>query len=273
MKKRPFENTNDPSFLYQSPNHEEALARMHYAVRQKKLGVVLIGDYGTGKTYLSKVLERSFPEKTHRFIYVTNPRISPLEFIRDMANQLGGSFELSRQPTKIDFLHLVQKGLEDYSSREIHTVIVVDEAQSIQKDELLEEIRLLLNIQGEEAALFTLILLGQPLVEEKIARVPQLKQRLPIRYKLTSLSEEETSKYVEHRLKVAGVTRRIFTDSAHAEIYAFSGGMPREINNVCDLALLSGFIGKQETIDKDTITRIREDLGEPTKSQDTNTDR
>lgn len=244
---------------------------MHYAVEQRKLGILLMGDYGTGKTYLSMVLKGTFPPERCKYIYFTNPRITPLEFLRDIVNQLGTNPNSnSRQPTKIDFLHLIEKGLEDYYSRDIYTVILVDEAQSIQRDELFEEIRLLLNIQKEESALFTLILLGQPQIEEKINSVPQFRQRMPIRYKLLPLTEEETMNYVEHRLKIAGATRKILTDSAHSEVYAFSKGLPRGINNVCDLALLSGFIEKQEMVDKDMIVRIAEELGQLARSQDNN---
>ena len=125
---------------------------------------------------------------------------------------------------------------------------------------LLEEIRLLMNIQGDDNSLFTLVLLGQPHMQDKIERIPQLKQRLSIRYKLSPLTEEETELYIDHRLSVAGATRRIFSGSACREIYAISKGMPREINNICDLALLAGYVEGAQAVDKDIVQRVREDL-------------
>ncbi len=258
----PFENVNDASFFYYSTQHREALARMNYAVRQKKLGVLLTGEYGTGKTFLSRVLKKVFSEDKYIFVFITNPRLKPLEFIKEINYQLGGKLKGNSVPEKMDFLHSIQDALEEYARKEMFVVIVVDEAQSIQRDDLLEEIRLLLNVQSENAVLFTLILLGQPLLEEKVEKIPQLRQRLSIRYKLSSLNKEETKEYIEHRLKIAGAVRRIFTDGAYKEIFSLSKGMPRAINNICDLALLSAFIARKEAVDEDTIVHVGEDLGE-----------
>lgn len=257
----PFENINDASFFYYSVKHKEALARMNYAVRQKKLGVLLTGEYGTGKTFLSRVLKKVFSEDKYIFVFVTNPRLNPLEFIKEVHYQLGAKLNIT-SPEKMDFLRSIQEVLEDYARKGMYAVVVVDEAQSIQRDDLLEEIRLLLNVQSEDSVLFTLVLLGQPQLEEKVERIPQLRQRLSIRYKLSSLDKEETREYIDYRLKVAGSSRSIFTNSAYDEIFSLSKGMPRAINNVCDLALLSGFIKKKEMVDKDIVDHVGEDLGD-----------
>lgn len=168
----------------------------------------------------------------------------------------------------MDYLRAIQKNLEDCRGRGVYPVVIIDEAQSIQGDELLEEVRLLLNMQSDNSVLFTLILLGQTQLEEKVGKTPQFEQRLSIRYKLYSLSREEAKEYIEYRLKVAGTTRRIFTDSAYEEIYEFSQGMPRLINNICDLSLLTGFIKKLQIIDRDVVIQVAHDLGSRKKEEE-----
>ncbi len=260
LQRQPFENTNDPAFLFASAKHKEGLARLRYAVMQKKLGILVVGEYGTGKTYLSRALKQYLPLDSFRLIYVTNPRMTPSEFINTVIHELGAEITQATGPTKSDLLRVVRDSLENCGRQGIHVVIFIDEAQSIEDVSLLEEIRLLMNIQGEEQGLFTLVLLGQPHIQDKIERIPQLKQRLSIRYRLTPLTEEETEQYIDHRLAVAGAARRLFTGSACREIYALSKGMPREINNICDLALLTGFVEGAQSVDKDTVQRVKEDI-------------
>jgi type II secretory pathway predicted ATPase ExeA len=146
-------------------------------------------------------------------------------------------------------------------SKNKNTVIVIDEAQVISV-ESLEELRLLLNFQLNDIFLFTLILLGQPELKTKINDLPQLRQRFSIRYHLKALTEDQTREYIQHRLKVAGAEEEIFRDDAYSEIYRFSGGIPRRINNICDLALLVGCAEALEKIDKEIITDVAEDLEE-----------
>jgi len=268
----PFENVNDPSFLYQSSQHKEGLARMQYAVGQRKLGVLLVGEYGTGKTFLSRILKRTVPEDKFSFIFITNPRFNSLDFIKEINYQLGGDIDESSKPTKMDYLRSIRNSFEAYKEKDLFIVLVVDEAQSIEEDDLLEEIRLLLNIQSEEATYFTLILMGQPQLEKEVEKIPQFKQRLSIRYTLDFLSPQETKEYVEHRLQVAGTQRQIFQDDAYQEIFELSRGMPRAINNICDLSLLNGFIQKQAMINKEIVIHVAQDLGEtsPEKSDEAN---
>lgn len=261
LQKQPFENTNDPAFLYSSRRHKEGLARMHYAVQQKKLGIIIIGEYGTGKTFLSRALRGFLPPEKYKFVYITNPQISPLQFLKIIAMELGDEKSISRKWTKPDFLNFIEENLENYHERGMYVVIFFDEVQSIQNENLLEEIRLLFNLQSEDYPLFTLILMGQPAVEVMVGKLPQLKQRLSIKFELTSLTEQETREYIDHRLTVAGATRRIFSSGAYTEIYSLSKGMPRAINNICDLALLTGFVENEELISEYAIQKIQEDMG------------
>jgi len=260
LTKKPFENTNDTAFFYYSPDHQEAFSRMMYAVREHKTGFFLTGDYGTGKTFLSRALIKEYAGDKFKFVTITNPRLTSADFIKEINYQLDQNLESSQPLTKVDLLRSVSSALEKNHSNGLHSVIVVDEAQSVEQDSLLEEIRLLLNMQGVDYLLFTLILLGQDILAEKIENMPQLKQRLSIRYHLSPLDKEAAKEYIKYRLKVAGSNKEIFAESGYGEIYNLSGGVPREINNICDLALLTGFIQRKDLIDEDIIIQVGKDL-------------
>jgi type II secretory pathway predicted ATPase ExeA len=141
-----------------------------------------------------------------------------------------------------------------------HTVIIIDEAQSIGDEKLLEELRLLLNFQLNNRFLLTLLLFGQPELRQNISRVRQFEQRLAVRYHLNHLAEDETVGYIKYRSKVAGVERELFSDAAYQSIQHFSDGVPRMINTICDIALLSGMSQQSQIIDSDIIGDIAQDM-------------
>lgn len=260
LKEKPFENTPDPRFLYYSPKHEEALTRLLYAIREKKGAAILTGGFGAGKTVLSRALrdELQDPDR-YQLIYITNPQISTIEFIREIVRQLGEPKE--RLPEKkSDLLDLLGKILERDTNIGREIVIIIDEAQLIESRETFEELRLLLNFQLNERFLLTLVLLGQPELREKIANLPQLKQRLSVRYHLSNLDEKETGKYINQRLKIAGQKKEIFGSETISLIHQASQGLPREINNICDLSLLTGMGKEVAKIDKNIIREVIKDL-------------
>ena len=235
---------------------------MIYAVREHKPGFFLTGDYGTGKTLLSRALMKECPGDKFKFVIISNPRLTALDLIKEINHQLKGSARSSHEVSKADLLRSISDILEDNYNKGFYSVIIIDEAHSIEEDSILEEIRLLLNFQRDESILFTLLLLGQPPLLNRIERTPPLRQRLAIRYRLFPLNRHDTEEYVQHRLNVAGSNKKIFVDSSYDEIYAFSKGVPRVINNVCDLALLTGFIKKLNTVNADIILQVKSDLGD-----------
>ena len=261
LKEKPFENTPDPRFIYYSQQHKEAVARMLYVVREHKGAALLTGEYGSGKTLLSRVLWHELQqENKFQSVFILNPRLSGIEFIQEIVHQLGGQ---DVAPSKIDLFHTLHKMLYANYNLGKHTVIVIDEAQAIEDRNIFEEVRLLLNFQLDNAFLLTIILLGQPELKYSVMSLPQFMQRMAVRYHLKAFNELETTEYILHRLAVSGARGQIFDASALKEVYGCSQGIPRRINTICDLALLVGFGSSLKIIDKEVILKINQDLESP----------
>lgn len=260
FKEKPFENSPDPRFLYCSTQHEEALMRMLYAVKERKGAVLLTGEYGSGKTLLSRVLISKLNEESSRYniSLVVNPAIPPLDLLKEIVYQLG--CDVSKEDDKVDILHKLNEALYKNLIEDRHSIIIIDEAQAIDDDASFEEMRLLLNFQSNERFLLTLLLLGQPELKDKVNRIKQLEQRFSLRYHLENLSFEETSGYISHRCQVALGNGEVFTDGANRLIYEWTEGIPRKINNICDLSLLIGFGNKAKQIDELIVEAVIEDI-------------
>lgn len=258
LKEKPFENTPDPRFIYYSQQHKEAVARMLYVVREHKGAALLTGEYGSGKTLLSRVLWHELQqENKFQSVFILNPRLSGLEFIQEIVHQLGGR---DIPPNKIDLFHGLHKILFSNYNLGRHSVIVIDEAQAIEDRNIFEEVRLLLNFQLDNAFLLTIILLGQPELKYSVMSLPQFMQRMAVRYHLKAFDEHETKEYILHRLSVSGAPKQIFDEEALHEIYGCSQGIPRRINTICDLALLVGFGSNLSVIDRNAVVKINQDL-------------
>ncbi|HQP91931.1 MAG TPA: AAA family ATPase [Candidatus Omnitrophota bacterium] len=260
LTSKPFENTPDPRFFYCSPKHEEAMMRLLYAVEERKGSAMLSGEYGGGKTLLSRIVMAKLMQEEDKFrvALIVNPAIPSLELLGEVVYQLGG--EGSKNDRKIDILRNLNQMLYKTSGEGRHTVVIIDEAQAIEDETTFEELRLLLNFQLNEQFLLTLLLLGQPELRMKIDNLPQFKQRLAVRYHLTTLTEDEVRHYIEHRVRVAGKNEPIFTEDAYKLIYEYSKGVPRQINNVCDLGLVIGMGHKARIIDSHIIKEIIKDF-------------
>lgn len=261
----PFKNTPDPRFIYYSSEHEEALVRLLYVVTEGRGGLLLTGEYGCGKTLLSRVFLKELSESRFLVALITNPNLSDVDFLREVLYQLGVE---TQRTAKVDLLHELDKIILKTHQSGRSIVIIVDEGQQVSSEETFEEIRLLLNYQQYDHFMVSLILMGQPELRQKVASIPQLKQRLGMRFHLRPLDREECHKYIHHRLKVAGQTRTIFDDDAMDAIYEVTQGTPREINNICDMALLTGFGYNASTIDKKLIDLVVEDMALEGDGQD-----
>lgn len=261
LKEMPFENTPDPRFLYHSAQHEEALARMLYAVQYHKGGGLLTGVFGCGKTLLAQSLLDQMDHDRYKTAIINNPQLEYVELLRAIVRNLK-SIDLPHKKTELSadyLLEVLEEVLQNNLRDGKETIIIIDEAHVIQDERIFEELRLLLNFQSRERFLLTLLILGQPELKQKIEDNKQLEQRIAVKYHLNPFSSEDTGKYIQRRLEVAGATKRIFKEQAIRLIYESSGGIPRRINRLCDFCLLSGFNKGANAIDEEIVKQeIRE---------------
>jgi type II secretory pathway predicted ATPase ExeA len=242
---KPFGKTPDPAFLYESPQHKEALARLEYAVEEKELAL-LTGDVGSGKTTLSRALIDRLGD-SRPVVLLINPRLTPTQLLRSIASGLG----LAPAKHRNELLDLIHAKLFQLYEDGREPVIIIDEAQLIPSKGTFDEIRLLTNFQLDDQNLLSLILIGQPELQARIDRraYSALRQRIGMRYELHPLSLEETMEYIAHRVKVAGGSRNPFNAAAMEEIHTLSGGIPRLINALATTALLDAFGEDTDVID------------------------
>lgn len=258
LLRAPFEMTPDPAFLYLGEAHQEGLATLVYGVRARKGFVMLTGEVGTGKTtLLHALLSQLDPNTVAAFVF--NPRLDALDFFRLLFEEYGIETPCA---TKGEYLIALNKFLIARLERDHPTLLIVDEAQNLSAD-MLEEIRLLSNLETPTSKLIQIMLVGQPELEEKLARqeLRQLRQRIVLRFRLRPFTHEETEHYVQERLRLAGYTGKgLFKRAALARIHAVSGGVPRLINVVCDGALLLGYGRGLAAIDASCIDEVARDL-------------
>ena len=257
LSEPPFDNSPNPKFFYLSPEHEEALVRLVYTVRHRKGCGMLTGEYGCGKTTLSRALIQRLEAERYEIGLLTNPSWSATDFLREALYQLGTETPERHKP---ELLHM----LNDLFFRNYRdgrdTVIIVDEAQLIEDDAVFEELRLLMNFQTDDRFLVTLLLIGSPELRERVRRLKHLDQRITIRYHLNTLDYTHTAAYVSHRLKMASRTTPIFTEEAIKLIFDFTRGTPREINNICDVALLVGYTKRAREVGEKIVAEVIKDM-------------
>lgn len=256
LSELPFENVPDPKFYFPAPMHEEALHRLLYGVQTRKGAVMLTGEIGCGKTLLSRELGLHLAGQQYDMALITNPSFGVEDFLTEVLYQLG----IEPTTTKVKLLHLLNERLLENHKKGKQTLIVVDEAQAIPDNQVFEELRLLLNFQLNDRFLLTLVLMGQPELNDRVMALKQFDQRISIKYHLGAFSQEETAQYVDFRLKAAQCRREVFTKDALAIVFQGSGGIPRNINRLCDLCLLIGFMDRAQKVDRAIAERAVSDL-------------
>jgi len=259
FREKPFENTPDPRFLYRSGNHEEALMRMSYCIEEKKGAAMLTGEYGSGKTLLTRTLLRELlkEEGKYKVALIVNPSFSSIDFLREIIFQFENEIF---KGTKLALIHRLNEILYKSANEGKNAVVIVDEAQAIRSNKMFEELRLLLNFQMNDRFLLTLLLVGQPELRQKVDKLPQLKQRLAIVYHLHGLTEGDIPKYVDYRCAIAGKAGGVFNEPALKMISEKTEGIPRNINTVCELSLLQSMFEKKTVVDEAVVTKVLEDV-------------
>jgi general secretion pathway protein A len=240
FREPPFNITPDPRFLFFSDRHREAFNHILFGIRERKGFVQITGEVGAGKTTLCRaVLEELGPNFVTALIL--NPCLDTTELLRTVLTEFG--LEPGRAD-RVECLEMLNRFLLEQLEKGNDVVLLIDEAQDL-SPELLEQVRLLSNLETDQRKLLQIVLLGQPELREKLddRSLRQLRQRITVRYHLTPLDRGEAERYIQHRLQVAGGNGRpAFTSWAIRSIQRYSGGIPRLINAVCDKALLAGFV-------------------------------
>jgi general secretion pathway protein A len=260
LRELPFELTSNPKYLFFSSRHREALSNLEYGLSSSKAVTVLIGEAGTGKTTLLRAALQSERCRYVRCIYLNNPALSRPEFIEMLANRFEFGPEAAQSKTVL--LEQLERSLRERRSRGEITALVIDEAQSL-SFELLEEVRLLANIETPTEKLLPLVLAGQPELAERLndPGLRQLKQRVALRCEITPLELSETAAYIASRIKTAGgEASKLFTREAVVLIHEFSRGIPRTISVMSDNALLGGFALGRRPVDREIVSEVCRDF-------------
>ena len=253
FEESPFRMTPDSKFCYPSSKHSEALASLLYTIQQRKGFVVITGEIGAGKTTVCQALLRKLDLNT-TVARIFNTHLSNRELLIAILEDL----EIPYKPgTKGKLLSQLYDYLLSQAFSGVNVVILIDEAQNLTLT-VLEEVRMLSNLETEKEKLIQIVLVGQPQLKDKLRmpRLEQLRQRVVLHYHITPLSVQETKDYVRHRLSVAKGDPEIFREESLDRVYAFSRGIPRLVNLICDSALLSGFLYNQKTITRQIMDEV-----------------
>ncbi|WNC73115.1 AAA family ATPase [Thalassotalea psychrophila] len=262
----PFSIAPNPHYLFMSGRHQEALTHLTYGLGDAGGFVLLTGEVGTGKTTVSKCLLEQLPENTQA-AFILNPTLSAKELLATVCDELSIDYD-SGNATLKTFTDIILQQLLNNHQQGKNTLLIIDEAQHLQP-EVLEQLRLLTNLETHTKKLLQVILIGQPELQELLKRrdLRQLAQRITARYHLLPLNQKEVSLYIKHRLSIAGCTNPLFKPSAIALIHKITGGVPRLVNLICDRALLGAYSQEKQQVDKSIVKQsAKETLGLDTKT-------
>jgi general secretion pathway protein A len=270
LTEAPFSIAPDPRYLYMSQRHQEALAHLLYGVSGDGGFVLLTGEVGTGKTTICRCLLEQVPESCD-VAYIFNPKLTVEELLSTLCVEFGIAYPAGNTSIKV-FVDCINAYLLDAHARGRHTVLIIDEAQNLSAD-VLEQMRLLTNLETNQRKLLQIILLGQPELAVMLERpeLRQLAQRIVARYHLGPLTKPEAAAYIRHRLEVSGTRQPLFPTGLLGRVHRLSGGVPRVINVLCDRALLGAYTQGKERIDRATLAQAAREVFHRPRPQYRNT--
>jgi general secretion pathway protein A len=260
LGERPFDLTPNPRFLLLTKSHREALSNLQYGLTSRRGLTLLVGEAGTGKTTLVRAVVGEFESKGARIAYLNNPTLTRQEFAEFLASAFDLHPAVSASKTRL--LSELSRRLAEWHAAGVVTGLIIDESQSL-PDELLEEIRLLANIETATDKLLPVVLAGQPELADRLNQqsLRQLKQRVALRCQLAALGPMETAEYIAGRIRIAGGNSMLlFTRQAVDAVYRYSGGIPRLISVICDNALISGFAADRRPVSRDIVEDVCKDF-------------
>jgi len=259
FQEMPFNITPNPRFLYLSPTHQEALQHLKYGVQERKGFIVLVGEVGCGKTTLCRRFLNEIDPERFDTALILNPRVTETQMLKAILTELGET-KLAR--SQVDLVAQMNRVLLERIEKGRDIVLIIDEAQNLSFS-VLEQIRLLSNLETDQQKLLQIVLMGQPELKDMLAReeLRQLRQRILVHYELQPLSLDDTRHYIQHRLTLAGsMGQPVFTNRAMRSIHRASKGIPRVVNNLCDKAMLSAFIRESDEVNYWDARRAVRDL-------------
>ncbi len=254
LKEAPFSIAPDPQFLYMSGRHREALAHLIYGMKTDSGFILLTGEVGTGKTTVCRCLLGQIP-KDSEIAFILNPKLSVVELLATICDELRIDYPANNSSVKV-FIDRINLYLLNAHAEGKRTVLIIDEAQNLSVD-VLEQIRLLTNLETDKRKLLQVVMLGQPELNRLLERpeLRQLSQRVTARYHLEPLAKDELEGYLTHRLAVAGVERPLFPQKTINKLYSLTGGVPRLINLLCDRALLGAYVKGENIVSPALLTQ------------------
>lgn len=258
LREHPFSITADPSFLYLSKKHREALSHMIYGIRERKGFIEITGEIGTGKTTLCKALLRHL-DPTTKTALILQPALSEFQLLQSVVQDFGLN---PMKANRFHLFHQLNQFLLEQAALGHNLVLIIDEAQNLSL-RILEEIRMLSNLETDKTKLIQIILVGQPQLREKLAlpALEQLRQRIGVRYHVTPLDREEVCTYIDHRLRVAGSDGTLeWTREGAEEVSHCSKGIPRVINQICDRCLLACYVFQVKRVDEELVRHSYQEL-------------
>ncbi|MFC1708169.1 ExeA family protein [Planctomycetota bacterium] len=259
LREKPFENDQNTEFFFRSRDHREALVRLLYGIMESKCCVLLTGEPGCGKTFVLSALATELAEKKVKVAMIKNAASDPIDILRQIAQTFGVR---NARATKSELIAGLEQHLGYHRERGVRAVLLIDDADLIGNERAYEELRLLMNLEHGGRPLLTIVLSGQVQLRTILQEIPGLAQRIALACSVSALGEDEALRYVEHRLDKVNGKNEIFDHRALQEVFKATGGVPRLINHLCDLALLLGACEGRDVVDARVVAKACDEFKE-----------